>query len=137
MTVVAATATTVVLERPEGDSVSVRRAVGPMGGPADMPRARVTLEAEANSLYRPRRHRRPRRRYTTHSLGTAVQNSIPSFQCVNCQIFVCLMPAITNSSTKTHAFTIPFPIKSPQMNNLSNYKLYSNFAHLKYRRAPF
>lgn len=36
---------------------------GRMGGPPEMPRARATLEGEANSLYQPRRHRRLRRRY--------------------------------------------------------------------------
>lgn len=56
----------------DGD-VSVRRALGPMGGPADMPRARVTLEAEANSLYQPRRQRRLRRRYLPPPTATTNQ----------------------------------------------------------------
>ncbi|GJQ79674.1 hypothetical protein Trydic_g5826 [Trypoxylus dichotomus] len=50
-------------------NVSVRPAFGPMGGPADMPRARANLEAEANSLYQPRRYRRPRR-----SVGDVVKD---------------------------------------------------------------
>lgn len=50
---------------------SLRPALGPMGGPADMPRARANLEAEANSLYQPRRHRRPRRRYHANPLTAA------------------------------------------------------------------
>ncbi|KAH0808467.1 hypothetical protein GEV33_014325 [Tenebrio molitor] len=65
----------VAAEPAESAHVSVRRALGPMGGPADMPRARVTLEAEANSLYQPRRHRRLRR-----SLCTASQQHPPYHQ---------------------------------------------------------
>lgn len=57
---------------PRRRSSSARPALGPMGAPVRMPRARASLDDAAATLYQPRRHRprrHNRRRYGGHALA--------------------------------------------------------------------